>query len=105
MLKKSTIIAPLSAIALILNAAQQSQLAGPKGGRILEKTEPKAEFYIEKDRSVTIAFYDVSMKQVAPDSQGVSVIAETSGGKQKIEFERKGDVLASKTKLPSGEGY
>jgi hypothetical protein len=29
---------------LMLNAAGKKHLGGPKGGRFLEKTEPKAEF-------------------------------------------------------------
>jgi len=32
-------------------------------------------------------------------------IAHAKGGKQKVEFEKKGDVLVSKGKLPEGDGY
>jgi hypothetical protein len=39
------------------NAADKHQhKATPKGGRLLDKTEPHAEFVVEKDRSVTINF-------------------------------------------------
>lgn len=75
--------------------------AGPKGGRILEKTNPKAEFFVEKDQSVTIAFYDEKLKPVPAGEQQVTVLA----GKEKLAFEKKGDVLASKGKLPEGDGY
>ena len=75
---------------------------GPKGGRLLEKIEPRAEFFMEKDRTVTIAFYDAALKPVAAIAQTVTVIAD---GKTKLEFEKKGDVLVSKTKLPEGDGY
>ena len=78
---------------------------GPKGGRILEKTSPKAEFFVEKDRTVSINFYDASMKPVAPTDQNVTVIAEAKDGKAKLEFEKKGNALVSKTKLPEGDGY
>lgn len=35
----------------------------------------------------------------------VSVITEAKAGKTKIEFEKQGDVLVSKSKLPEGDGY
>jgi hypothetical protein len=77
----------------------------PKGGRLLEKTTPHAEFVIEPDRSVTINFYTEDLKPTAVTSQSVTVIATPPGGKVTIEFEKKGDILASKLKLPEGQGY
>lgn len=79
--------------------------ASPKGGRLLDKTEPHAEFVVEKDRSVTINFYNEEMKPVAATTQTVTVQAAAPGGRAKIEFEKKGDSLLSKTKLPDGDGY
>ena len=76
-------------------------IQGPKGGRILEKTKPYAEFFIEKDRTVTVSFYDEKLKPVPAGDQQVLVVA----GKEKLAFEKKGGVLASKGKLPPGEGY
>ena len=35
----------------------------------------------------------------------MTVIADAKGGKATVEFEKKGDVLVSKTKLPEGDGY
>ena len=77
--------------------------AGPKGGRLLEKTNPNAEFFIEKDRTIAINFYDAAGKAVTPTDQNVTVIADSKDGKQKIEFEKKGDSLVSKTKLADGD--
>ena len=79
--------------------------AGPKGGRVLEKTTPKAEFFVEKDKTVSINFYDAVGKPVPAAGQTVTVIADAKGGKEKLEFEKKGDALVSKTKLPEGDGY
>jgi hypothetical protein len=104
-LKLLTLAALLGAGLLTLNAAGQKNVAGPKGGRLLEKTEPKAEFYVEKDRAVTITFYDASLKPVPAGEQSVTVIADAKDGKVKVEFERKNDVLVSKTKLPEGDNY
>ena len=100
-----TIAGVLCAGLLTLNAADKKHLGGPKGGRLLEKTEPKAEFYLEKDRTATITFYDAALKPVAVAAQSVTVIADAKDGKKTIEFEKKGDVLVSKTKLPEGDGY
>jgi len=79
--------------------------ATPKGGRLLDKTEPHAEFVVEKDRSVTINFYNHDMKPIAATTQNVTVIADAKSGKATLAFEKKGDSLVSKTKLPEGEGY
>ena len=84
---------------------EHKHLATPKGGRLLEKTEPRAEFVIEKDRSVTINFYNAAMKPVPAADQTVTVIADVKSGKTTLTFEKKGDALVSKTKLPAGEGY
>jgi len=80
-------------------------LATPKGGRLLDKTEPHAEFVVEKDRSVTINFYSHDLKPVAATTQNVTAIADAKSGKATLQFEKKGDVLVSKTKLPEGDGY
>lgn len=104
-LKLLTLAGVLCAGLLTLHAADKKHLAGPKGGRLLEKTEPKAEFYLEKDHTVTITFYDAVLKPVAAGAQVVTLVADAKGGKATIEFEKKGDVLVSKTKLPEGDGY
>ena len=90
---------------MTINAADKKHLGGPNGGRFLEKTEPKAEFVVEKDHTARINFFDAASKPVAVAGQNVTVIAETKEGKEKIEFEKKGDALVSKTKLPEGDGY
>ncbi|MST94526.1 MAG: hypothetical protein EXS33_04545 [Pedosphaera sp.] len=104
-LKLITLAGVLCAGLLTLNAADKKHLGGPKGGRLLEKTEPKAEFFLAKDRTVTITFYDAALKPVAATAQTVTVIADAKDGKATLEFEKKGDVLVSKTKLPEGDGY
>ncbi len=78
-------------------------VGGPKGGRLLENTEPRAEFFVEKDNAVTITFYDDALKPVAATEQSVIVIAQTNGSKTQLEFEKKGDLLVSKGSLPEGD--
>ena len=88
------------------NAADKHEhKATPKGGRLLDKTEPHAEFVVEKDRTVTINFYNHDMKPVAVTTQSVTVIADAKSGKATLAFEKQGDSLVSKTKLPEGDGY
>ena len=79
--------------------------ATPKGGRLLEKTEPHAELVVEKDRTVTINFYNHDMKPVVPTTQSVTLIAEGKDPKVSLDFEKKGNSLVSKTRLPEGDGY
>lgn len=90
--------------AIAENKDEHKHLVTPKGGKLLEKTGPHAEFVVEKDRSVTINFYNDEMKPVAATTQSVTVIADAKE-KATLEFEKKGDSLVSKTKLPDGEGY
>jgi hypothetical protein len=80
-------------------------IGGPKGGRLLENQPPRAEFFVEKDRTVTITFYDAALKPVAPAEQIVTAVAEAKSGKLKLEFEKKGGALVSTTPLPDGDGY
>ena len=101
-----TLAAALCVGLFTANAADKhQQKATPKGGRLLDKTEPHAEFVVEKDRSVTINFYGEDMKPIAATTQNVTVIADAKSGKATLAFEKKGDSLVSKTKLPEGEGY
>jgi hypothetical protein len=101
----SGVLAVLSlSMAMALSAAEE-QVGGPKGGRLLENEAPRAEFFVEKDRAVTITFYDKALKPVPPGDQVVTAIAETKAGKAKLEFEKKAGVLVSRTPLPEGDGY
>ena len=95
------------AVILLSSAAYAAEKveAGPRGGRLLQTDAPRPEFFVEKDRKVSIAFYDAKQKQVPAGAQAVTAIAEAKGGKATLEFEKKGDLLVSKTALPEGYGY
>lgn len=79
--------------------------AGPRKGRLLEVEKLKAEFFVEKDRTISIAFYDAEMKVQPAADHVVTATAEAPEGKAKLEFEKKGDLLVSKAPLPAGEHY
>lgn len=80
-------------------------IAGPKGGRILTTEAPHAEFFVEKDRTVVVTFYDAALKPVTPGEQFVSAIAETKTGKVKLEFEKTATGFVSKQPLPAGDDF
>ena len=60
----------------------------------------QAAFFVEKDRKISIAFYDDAKKQQPAGDQVITATAEASSGKKKLEFEKKGDLLVSKEPLP-----
>ena len=98
-----TLAAFIVGATLVAHAAEKIQ-SGPRGGRLLEKTEPKAEFFVEKDRTITVTFYDEKNKPVAPTEQTVTLIA-LARERQSVEFEKKENALVSKSKLPEGDPY
>ena len=99
------IILAVLALGITLAQAGEKVTAGAKGGRLLENESPRAEFFVEKDHSVSLTFYDKDMKPVPVADQKATAIAEKKDGKKKIEFEKKGDILVSKSPLPEGDGY
>jgi len=104
-MKTAAIAAALLANLFVVMAADRKIEAGPKGGRILEKTSPKAEFFVEKDRTVAVIFYDEKLQPVPVSNQTVTVVAEAKSGKTKLELTPKDGRLVSETPLPEGDGY
>ena len=104
-MKKLLTILSVLAIAAAPAFADKTVKAGPRKGRILEMDKQNAEFFVEKDRTISIAFYDAAGKQQAAADQVITATAEAPKGKAKLEFEKNGDLLVSKTPLPEGEGY
>jgi hypothetical protein len=98
-------IITILAIAITPVLADAKVKAGPRKGRILELEGQNAEFFVEKDRTISIAFYDAAGKKQPVAAQVVVATAEAPGAKTKLEFEKKGDLLVSKAPLPAGDGY
>lgn len=92
-------------VGLLTAAAAEKLVATPKGGRALDKTKPLAELVVEKDHSVTFHFYTDDLKPAPATTQTATVIANAKSGRTTLEFEKKGDSLVSKGKLPEGDGY
>ena len=87
------------------DAKAAKPIAGPKGGKLLENSAPRAEFVIGADRRVTVSFYDAQLKPVPASGQVIAVTAEPKSGKVTLTMEAKDGAFASKEPLPEGEGY
>lgn len=96
------LIATLAATSAFADAKVK---AGPRKGLLLELGGKHAEFFVEKNRTISIAVYDAALKAQPASTEVITATAEAPSGKTKIEFEKKGDMLVSKTPLPEGEGY
>lgn len=94
-------------IALVVSATAlfAKPIPGPKGGRILTTDAPHAEFFVEKDRTVVVSFYDQALKPLALAGQVVSATAEPKSGKVKLDFVVKNGALVSTAPLPAGDDY
>ncbi|MEO6054112.1 MAG: hypothetical protein ABIP97_08885 [Chthoniobacterales bacterium] len=85
--------------------AEEKTPTAPRGGHLINLDGQKAEFFVEPDRTVTIAFYDAAMKQIPPAEYAVTATAEAPGGKTKMDFAQKGNLLASAAPFPAGDNY
>ncbi len=97
----------LTSFALLATAAAfaAKPIPGPKGGKIVTTEAPHVEFFVEKDRTVTVSFYDKDLKPVAPSGQVVSAVAEAKTGKVNLAFATREGALGSSSPLPAGAAY
>jgi hypothetical protein len=103
---KSTLLLPLVLFAATLAGAAEKSVAGPNGGRLLEATPQKAEFFVTKDRLAQVTFYDAALKPVAPGNRVVTVTAEPKSGRTPVTLQKTATGYASIAALPAaGEVY
>ena len=95
----------IAALATTSAFADAKVKAGPRKGLLLELGGKSAEFFVEKDRTISIAVSDAAMKAQPATTEIITAPAEVPSGKTKIAFEVKDGKLISTTKLPEGEGY
>lgn len=97
----------LTSFALLATAVAlvAKPIPGPKGGRILTSEAPHIEFFVEKDRTVVVSFYDKDLKAVSPGEQVINAVAEAKTGKVKLDFEKTPAGFVSKQPLPEGDDY
>jgi hypothetical protein len=95
----------IAALATTSAFADAKVKAGPRRGLIMDLGSKQAEFFVEKDRTISIAVYDAAMKAQPATTEVITATAEAPTGKVKMEFANKDGKLVSTTKLPEGEGY
>ncbi|MCX6952176.1 MAG: hypothetical protein NTV51_08420 [Verrucomicrobia bacterium] len=95
----------LSALTLAVGGLCAKPIPGPKGGRIVTADAPHVEFFVEKDRTVAITFYDAALKVIALGAQVISVVAEAKSGKVQLTLEKTATGFSSKQPLPEGDDY
>lgn len=83
--------------------AAEKKVAGPNGGRVLTKSEPRAEFFVRPDRTVQITFLDRSGKPIPAAEQTVTVTAGDRSAPKTLTFAKSGPTLVSNVALPAGE--
>ncbi|HEX2101118.1 MAG TPA: hypothetical protein VHF69_10665 [Candidatus Synoicihabitans sp.] len=96
------------AIALVFPAslvAADKTAAGPKGGRLLENTDPAAEVFVHADRRLEITFYDATLQPRARAAQQAAVTAELPEQRTSIELIPTATGFKSQEPLPAGEPY
>lgn len=97
---KTTLLLPLFVVVAALAGAAEKTVAGPKGGRLLDTTPNRAEFFVTKERRVEVTFYDAARKPVAPGERVVTVTAEPKSGRLPVALERVAGGFVSPAALP-----
>ena len=90
-------------IANLQAADEKKKVAGPNGGRVIARVEPRAEFFVMPDRKVQITFLDKAGKAIAPAEQIVTVTAGDRLAPATLTFSKSGNVLVSNAALPKGD--
>jgi hypothetical protein len=94
----------LLAFALIASAGlitAEKATAGPRGGRLLDATPQRAEFFVTKERRLEITFLDAARRPVAPGEREVLVTAELPAGRTPIALAKTATGFASSAPCPA----
>jgi hypothetical protein len=92
----------ISGLSFLGAADEHEQKAGPTGGRLIQKMEPHAEFFVNKERKVEIRFVDDANKIVAPAAQAITVTLGDRSAPTKLAFTKDGNKLVSDKAIPAG---
>ncbi len=87
------------------NLLAEGQIAGPRGGKLLENHPPRAEFLVDEKHNISINFYDENLKVVPVKDQIVTAQVDSKEGKQSLVFIKKGEGLVADKPRPQGDGY
>jgi hypothetical protein len=104
-MKTKTLLSLAVALCAAALVYAEKIVGGPAGGRLLETEPARAEFVVNAERKAEIRFYDAALKPVAPATQVVTITAEPTGGRVKLELVKTEFGFATKEVLPAGEPY
>ncbi len=77
--------------------------AGPNGGRVLQKVEPHAEFFVREDRHVQITFLDKEAKTLRLEKAQISATGGDRKKPTRLSFKADGALWVSAEPLPEGK--
>lgn len=98
-------IAALLGAVCVQAAPADAVVAGPKGGRLLETTPLRAEFFVTPEQRAEVVFYDDALQPVAPATQVVAITAEAPAGRVALELETTATGFVTRGALPDGAPY
>ena len=98
---KTASLIPLFLLSVALSFAAEEIVAGPKGGRLLDTAPHRAEFFVTKDRTVEVTFYDAALKPIAPGTQVVTITAEPKSGRTPVDLTKTATGFVSNAALPA----
>lgn len=94
----------LCTMMLLACIANAGIIGGPRGGKLLEKGEIRAEFFVNSEKYAEVYFYDADLNLVAPEEQSVKALVNANG-KVVIGFDKTDSGFVSTDPLPEGDGY
>lgn len=104
-MKTKTLLSLAAALCAVALVHAEKIVGGPSGGRLLETEPARAEFVVGTERKAEIRFYDAALKPTAPTTQAVTITAEPTSGRVKLEVVKTEFGFATKDALPAGEPY
>jgi len=103
-MKTRFLVLLLAGLVAVSAQAAEKKVAGPNGGRVLAGVEPRAEFFVTRDRKVQITFLGPDGEAIAPAAQSVTVTAGDRAAPTILTFAKAGNTLLSNAPLPAGDG-
>jgi len=89
---------------LLAFVANAGTVGGPRGGKMLEKGDIRAEFFVNSAKHAEVYFYDADLNVVMPETQLVRAIVNADG-KVRVRFNKTTGGFVSADPLPEGDGY
>lgn len=87
------------------SAFAEKAVAGPKGGRLLDRDPAPVEFFMNGERKAELHFYSADLKAAARGSQSATLTAERPEGRTQVALTPTPWGFVSEKPLPEGTPY